>query len=167
MSEYLPTHLRPPDGAVHLEVAPHEDAEGEPVEQHEHDHVRLADGVARLERQAHGELAVVGDAEQRQRRHEQRERPAGRHDVGGVLQAEALVEVHGVRDGVVALQRDHGQREHRQLRRQHAEEARDLARGRELPGQGELAELAQGGGVNDGKEAWKRGRYIKLNSILY
>ena len=68
-------------------------------------------------------------------------------------EAEPLVEVHGVRDGVVALQRDDGQREHGQLRAEHAEEAGSLAAGRELPRQRVLPELAEGGGVHDGEEA--------------
>ena len=38
-------------------------------------------------------------------------------------EAEPLVEVHGVRDGVVALQSDDGQREDGQLGGEHAEEA--------------------------------------------
>ena len=85
--------------------------------------------------------------------HEDGEGPAAHHDVGGVPEAEPLVEVHGVRDGVVALQRDDGQREHRQLGAEHAEEAGRLAAGGELPGQRVLAKLAQGGGVHDGEEA--------------
>ena len=85
--------------------------------------------------------------------HEDGEGPAAHHDVGGVPEAEPLVEVHGVRDGVVALQRDDGQREHGQLRAEHAEEAGSLAAGRELPRQRVLPELAEGGGVDDGEEA--------------
>ena len=54
------------DGAVHLEVAPHEDGEGDAVGEHEEDDVAEAEAVVRLEGQAHRELAVVGHADERQ-----------------------------------------------------------------------------------------------------
>ncbi len=76
--------LRASDCAVHLEVAAHEDGEGDPVDEHEEDNVGETECVAGLEGQTHSELAVVGDASQGQSSHEQRERPAAHHDVGRV-----------------------------------------------------------------------------------
>ena len=58
--------VRAADGAVHLEVAAHEDGEGDPVGEHEEDDVAEAEAVVRLEGQAHRELAVVGHAHERQ-----------------------------------------------------------------------------------------------------
>ena len=58
--------VRAADGAVHLEVAAHEDGEGDPVGQHEEDDVAQAEAVVRLEGQAYRELAVVRHADERQ-----------------------------------------------------------------------------------------------------
>ncbi len=57
-------------------------------------------------------------------------------------------------DGVVSLQRDDGQREDRQLRGEHPEESSRLTAGRKLPGERELAKLAQGRCIHYGQEAW-------------
>ena len=54
------------DGAVHLEVASHEDGEGDAVGEHEEDDVAEAEAVVRLEGEAHRELAVVGHADEGQ-----------------------------------------------------------------------------------------------------
>ena len=43
-----------------------------------------------------------------------------------MLEAESLVEVHGVRDGVVPLQGDDGQGEHGELRTENSEKAGNL-----------------------------------------
>ena len=51
--------------------------------------------------------------------------------------------MHGVRYGVVALHRNDGQREDRQLGAEDAEETGHLAAGRELPRDGVHAELSQ------------------------
>ena len=66
-----------------------------------------------------------------------------------MLEAEPLIEVHGVGDGVVPLQGDHGQGEHRQLGAQHPEEARHLTRYGQLPLDGVFPELAQSRGVQN------------------
>ena len=58
--------VRSADGAVHLEVAAHEDGEGDAVGEHEEDDVAEAEAVVRLEGQAHRELAVVGHADEGQ-----------------------------------------------------------------------------------------------------
>ena len=149
-------YLRSADGDVHLEVAAHEDAEGDTVDEHEEDDIAEAESALRLEREADGELSVVGDADEREGGHDEAEGPGDDHDVGGVLEAEALVEVHGVRDGVVTLQGDDGKGEDRQLGGQHAEEAGGLAGARQLPLDRVLAELAQGRGVEDREETWNR-----------
>ena len=79
-----------------------------------------------FEREADGELPVVGHPDERHRRRQDGEGPAADHDVGGVTQRETLVEVHGVRDRVVPLQGDDGQREHAQLGAHDAEKSGDL-----------------------------------------
>ena len=60
-------------------------------------------------------------------------------------------------DGVVPLERDDGEREDGQLRAQHPEEARELAADGELPGDGVLAELAQGARVQHRQEPCNMG----------
>ena len=60
-------------------------------------------------------------------------------------------------DGVVPLERDYGEREDGQLRAQHPEEARELAADGELPGDGVLAELAQGARVQHRQEPCNMG----------
>lgn len=111
----------------YLQIAAHQDEERDAVDDHEEHDVALAGRAAHLEREADGELAVVGDAHERQDGHDEGEQPAGGHDVARVTQREPLVQMHGVRDGVVALHRDDGQREDGQLRAEHAEEARHLS----------------------------------------
>ena len=94
------------DGAVHLEVAAHQDEEGDSVDHHEEDDVALADSPLGLKRKTDGELSVVGDAEEREGGHEDGEGPGADHDVGRVLQTQPLVQVHRVRDCVVPLHCD-------------------------------------------------------------
>ena len=73
-------------------------------------------------------------------------------------------------DGVVPLERDDGEREDGQLRAQHPEEARELAADGELPGDGVLAELAQGARVQHRQEPCNMGasseglrrQYVKI-----
>ena len=138
---------------MYLEVAAHEDEEGDSVDEHEEDDVSLADRVAHLKRQADGELAVIGDADQRQQGHDEGEEPADGHDVRSVAQRESLVEVHGVSYGVVAFHGDDGQCVDGQLWAEHTEETGHLASGGELPRDGVHAEFAQGGRVDDGQES--------------
>ena len=70
-----------------------------------------------------------------------------------MLEAQPLVEVHGVGDGVVPLEGDHRQGEHRQLGAQHPEEARHLAGYGQLPLDRIFPELAQCRGVQHCQES--------------
>ena len=78
--------LWPPDGAVHLQVAPHQNGEGHPVDEHEKDDVAQTDGVASLEGQADSKLPVVGDPKQGHRGHQYGEGPTCSHDVSRMFQ---------------------------------------------------------------------------------
>ena len=98
--------VRAADGAVHLEVAAHQDEEGDSVDHHEEDDVALADSPLGLKRKTDGELSVVGDAEEGEGGHEDGEGPGADHDVGRVLQTQPLVQVHRMCDCVVSLHRD-------------------------------------------------------------
>lgn len=100
---------------VDLHVAPGDEAESHARvadDQHQVDDVH---GVARLHRHADAGRRIVADAEQRQRRHQHRVRPAAQLDEQRAAHADALVQVHRVRDGEPALQRDGAQREHGQV----------------------------------------------------
>lgn len=146
--------LRAADRTVHLQVASHQNQERHTVDEHQEHHVHQADRlVGRLERQTDGELAIVGDAQQRHHCHRQREQPAHDHDVAGMAQRQPLVQMHRVRDRIVALQRDDGQRVHGQLGGQHGQEAGQLAQHAHLPRYGVHAKLTQRGGVHDGQNA--------------
>lgn len=137
---------------VYFEVAAHQDEEGDAVDKHEEYDVALAERAGHVKRETDGKLAVIRDADQREDGHDEGEEPAERHDVGRVAQRQPLIQMHGVRDGVVALHRDDGQREHRQLRAEDAEEAGHLAAGRKLPRDGVHAELAQRRRIHHGQE---------------
>uniref|UniRef100_A0A182SJ03 Uncharacterized protein n=1 Tax=Anopheles maculatus TaxID=74869 RepID=A0A182SJ03_9DIPT len=101
----------------------------------------------------HGEHAVVGHAEQRQDGHRNGERPADRHDVAGVPQRQPLVQVHRVRNGVVALERYHRKRVHGKLRTKHRQKAGQLAPGAHLPRDCVHAKFAQRRGIDHGQKA--------------
>lgn len=64
-----------------------------------------------------------------------------------------FVQVHGMSDGVVSLQRDNSQSKNTELGRENSKEPRHLASGRVLPVNGHLTELPKARGVHDGQEA--------------
>lgn len=100
--------LRPPNGTVHLQVAAHEDEEGQPVDEHQEDHVGQTSWPrGRLKGQAHRKLPVVGDPKDGQYGHGQCKGPSDGHDVPGMPQRQSLVQVHRMGDRVVPLQRNH------------------------------------------------------------
>lgn len=105
----LIVYLWAANSAVHFQVAAHEYKEGDPVNEHEKDDIGEGGGPrGRLERQTDGELAIVGDADQRQHRHHECEDPPAEHNVTGVFKREPLVQVHRVRDGVITFEGNHG-----------------------------------------------------------
>lgn len=141
--------LRAAYRAVHLQVAPHEDQERHTVDEHEENHVRQAARPRRrLEGQADGKLAIVGDAEQRHDGHGQSKCPSDGHNIAGVAQGEALIQMHRMGYGVIALQRDHSQRIDGQLGGEDGQKSGQLTARTHLPGNGKHSELAQGGGVH-------------------
>jgi hypothetical protein len=76
--------------------------------------------------QTDGKFPIIRYPDKRHRGHEKSEGPTSDHDVGRVSQAQPLVQVHRVGDGVVSLQRDDGECEHTQLGAQDAKKSSSL-----------------------------------------
>ena len=63
--------------------------------------------------------------------------------------------MHGMGDGIISLQRDHGQSEHWQLWTQDSKEAGNLTGDGQLPLDGVLSELSKGRSIQNCQESWK------------
>ena len=100
------------DAEVDAQVAVAHHQEGGDVEDEHSHHVELGCRAVDVHGQADAHLAVAAHAHQGQQRNQQREAPACGHDQSDVAHPQPLVHVHGVGDGVPALQADHSQREH-------------------------------------------------------
>lgn len=103
-------------GVVHAEVyaqvavAHHQ--EGDNVEDEHSHHVELGAQAVDVHGQTDAHLAVAAHPHQGEQCDQQREAPACPHHQRDVAHLQPLINLHGVGDGVPALQADHSQRVH-------------------------------------------------------
>jgi len=137
---------------IYADVTGADHQESDDVEDEHSHHVHLRAQRVDVHGQTDAHFAVAADPHQREQGDQQREGPACPHDDRHVVHLQPLVDMHGVGDGVPALEADYSQRVQRQLAGEHCQEPRDATPGPRLPIRGVVVVLVTGEVVHEGNE---------------